>query len=324
MTLMEAAGEVRTGDAHQVETALRLDPGSTAIVSVARIQSAAGVARTVGDIPITVVVPVKNEERNLPRCLASLSHFAEVIVVDSGSTDRTRDLAREAGTKVVEFRWDGRYPKKRNWVLLTQRLANPWVLFLDADEVVDDRFCDEVAAAIASAAHNGYWLNYTNHFLGRRLRYGVPQRKLALLRVGAGLYERIEEDAWSGLDMEVHEHPVVQGSVGEIRTPIEHNDFGGLDKFIDRHRDYARWEARRFLLLEQHRATGGPALTARQRLKYRHLARWWYAGFYFLYAYVVRLGFLDGAPGFQYALYKAWYFLTIRLMIQEHRNRDRT
>jgi glycosyltransferase involved in cell wall biosynthesis len=265
---------------------------------------------------------VKNEEHNLPRCLAALSRFAEVVVADSGSTDRTQEVAREAGARLIEFRWDGRYPKKRNWVLLNQALANPWVLFLDADEIVDDRFCDEVAAAIASGAHNGYWLNYTNHFLGRRLRYGVPQRKLALLRVGAGLYERIEEDAWSGLDMEVHEHPVVQGSVGEIRAPIEHNDFSGLDKFIDRHRDYAQWEARRFLL-EQHRATGGPALTARQRLKYRHLGSWWYAGFYFLHTYVVRLGFLDGAAGFQYALYKAWYFLTIRLMIQELRNRDR-
>jgi glycosyltransferase involved in cell wall biosynthesis len=268
-------------------------------------------------IPVTVVVPAKNEERNLGRCLGALSRFAEVIVVDSGSTDRTQEIARQAGARLIEFRWDGGYPKKRNWVLINQTLANDWVLFLDADETVDDRFCDEVAAAVASGRHHGYWLNYTSYFLGRRMRYGVPQRKLALLRVGAGLYERIEEDAWSSLDMEVHEHPVVDGSVGEIRAQIEHNDFRGIDKFLDRHRHYARWEAKRYLLLARRSGSDSPDLTPRQRFKYRHLARWWYPWFYFLYAYVVRLGFLDGAAGFQYAFYKAWYFLTVRLMIRE-------
>jgi glycosyltransferase involved in cell wall biosynthesis len=268
-------------------------------------------------IPVSVVIPVKDEERNLGRCLGALSRFAEVIVVDSGSTDRTQQIAREAGAKLIGFRWDGRYPKKRNWVLLNHALANEWVLFLDADEFVDDPFCDEVAVAIASRRHNGYWLKYTNYFLGRRLRHGVPQRKLALFKVGAGLYERIEEDSWSGLDMEIHEHPVVEGTVGVIRAPIEHNDFRGLDKFLNRHRDYARWEARRFLQLERQSSSDSPTLTPRQQFKYRHLARWWYPWFYFLYTYVVRLGFLDGAPGFHYAFYKTWYFITIRLMIRE-------
>ena len=113
-----------------------------------------------GDIPVSVVIPVRNEERNLPRCLAALARFAEAIVVDSGSTDATREIALRAGARLIEFRWDGRYPKKRNWVLTSQRLDNEWVLFIDADEVVDDRFCDEVAKAIASDRHSGYWLNY--------------------------------------------------------------------------------------------------------------------------------------------------------------------
>jgi glycosyltransferase involved in cell wall biosynthesis len=286
------------------------------------ITSSAGAVAigNMGDIPVTVIVPVKNEERNLARCLGVLSRFAEVIVVDSGSTDRTQEIARAAGAQLLEFRWDGRYPKKRNWVLMNHALANDWVLFVDADEVVDDRFCEEVAAAIASGRHNGYWLNYTNHFLGRRLRHGVPQRKLALFRVGYGLYERIDEDSWSGLDMEVHEHPTIDGSVGEIGAPIEHNDFQGIEKFLARHRDYAHWEARRFLLLERESGIRDQKLTARQRFKYRHLESWWYPEFYFFYAYVVRLGFLDGAAGLQYAFYKARYFLTAQKMIREFRN----
>ena len=135
---------------------------------------------------------------------------------NSQSTDQSAEIARSFDVKLLQFTWDGGYPKKRNWVLINHALANEWVLFLDADEVVDFRFCDEIAAAVASDRCDGYWLNYTNHFLGRKLRYGVPQRKLALFRVGRGLYEWIDEQRWSNLDMEVHEHPVIDGHVGEI------------------------------------------------------------------------------------------------------------
>jgi glycosyltransferase involved in cell wall biosynthesis len=268
------------------------------------------------DIPITVVVPIKNEERTLADCLSRLRRFAHVIVVDSGSTDRSVEIARCCNAEVVQFEWDGRYPKKRNWMLINHTFVDAWVLFLDADELVSDEFCNEVAD-IDGKGHSGYWLNYTNHFLGRRLRHGLPQRKLALFRLGSGLYERIEEEAWSQLDMEIHEHPVIDGTLGEIRAPIEHNDFRGLDHFISKHRDYARWEAHRVLLLGGNLEAG--KLTRRQRFKYRHVASWWYAWFYFLYVYVARLGFLDGAAGFQYAFHKAWYFNTIRLFVEELR-----
>lgn len=273
-------------------------------------------------IEITVVIPVKNEEKNLERCLNALRRFTEIIVVDSGSTDRTRDMAEGAGVRVIDFIWNGRYPKKRNWVLSSQTLANEWVLFLDADEVVNDRFCDEVGAAINSGQHVGFWLNYTNYFIGRRLRYGVPQRKLALFKVGFGSYERIEEDCWSGLDMEVHEHPVIDGSVGEIDAKIDHRDFRGVDKFLLRHIDYAMWEARRYLELRSGSESRSSQLTLRQRFKYRNLERPWYSTFYFCFAFFFRAGFLDGGAGYAYAFYKAWYFYTVRLMILELRDRE--
>lgn len=266
-------------------------------------------------IPVSVVVPVKNEEANLARCLGRLSRFAEVVVVDSASSDRTPQIAREHAARLIDFHWDGAYPKKRNWLLLNHRLACDWVLFLDADEFVDDAFCDAVEAALRKGGFDGYWLNYDNHFLGKPMRHGLPQRKLALFRVGKGLYERIDEAAWSRLDMEIHEHPIIDGPVGEIRAAIEHDDDRGLAKFIDRHRDYALWEARRIALLEQGGTEVWSRLTERQRFKYRHLPKWWYPWFYFLYTYVVRGGFIDGAVGFHYAFYKAWYFQTIRLLI---------
>jgi glycosyltransferase involved in cell wall biosynthesis len=245
--------------------------------------------------------------------------FSEVIVVDSSSTDRTPEIAHEHGAKLINFDWNGCYPKKRNWVLLNHQLASDWVLFLDADEIIDDAFATAAERAVRSTEYAGYWLNYTNYFLGRPLKHGLPQRKLALFKVGAGLYERIQEDRWSGLDMEIHEHPIIEGPVGEIKERIDHNDDRGIAKFIDRHRDYALWEARRTCLLEEGDSGAWTKLTERQNFKYRHIDKWWYSWFYFLYTYAMKAGFLDGRAGFAYAFYKAWYFLTIRLMIGEIR-----
>lgn len=264
-------------------------------------------------IPITVVIPCKNEEVNLPKCLGRLKRFQEVIVVDSSSTDRTADIASDQEAKVIQFVWNGGYPKKRNWLLLNYRFVTEWVLFIDADEFITELFCDEVNEAIKKAEFDGYWLKYTNYFLGRRLNFGVPQRKLALFQLGSGLYERIDERSWSPLDMEVHEHPIIDGKIGEIITPIDHNDDRGISKFLERHRDYALWEANRILLLE--RNSGTTKLTRRQRFKYGYIQKWWYAWAYFFYTYVVKLGCLDGSAGFYYAFYKTWYFLSIRLII---------
>jgi glycosyltransferase involved in cell wall biosynthesis len=270
-------------------------------------------------IPVSVVVPVRTEEKNLPHCLERLGRFAEVIVVDSASTDATADIATRFGARLLQFVWDGRYPKKRNWVLTTQTLPTEWVLFLDADELVDDQFCDAVAVAVAAGQFNGFWLHYRNHFLGRELRHGVPQRKLALFRVDSGRYEQVDERRWSDLDMEVHEHPIIKGSVGTIHAVIEHRDRQGIAKFVARHCEYAAWEARRFLALEAQSSDTSAVFTKRQRFKYARLDRWWFPWAYFVYAYLLRRGFLDGGPGFYYAVYKAWYYCTVRLLIKEWR-----
>lgn len=271
---------------------------------------------SVDKLPVTAAVPVRNEGANLARCLERLGRFAEVVVIDSGSTDDTVAIAESFGARVVTFKWDGRYPKKRNWFLLNAPPTQPWVFFVDADEFVDDTFCDAVADAVRQERSNGFWLNYTNYFLGQRLGHGLPQRKLALFRTGGALYERIEEQAWSPLDMEIHEHPIVEGMVGEIAAPIDHQDYKGLGKFIEKHRDYAMWEAHRYQALQGNSAAWAD-FTERQTFKYRNLAKWWYPAFYFLYTYLVKRGFLDGGAGFHYAFYKAWYFQTIRLMIRE-------
>lgn len=271
---------------------------------------------------VTIVVPVKDEAGNLPECLRRVGELGPVVVVDSGSGDGTREIARDFGAEVLDFSWDGGFPKKRNWVLRNFAFTTRWVLFLDADEFVTSAFKEEVAATLPGTSHDGFWLNYDRWFLRRRLRHGDEFTKLALFRVGAGEYERIEEDHWSCLDMEIHEHPVLAGSTGEIRSPIEHNEYRGLHHYIAKHNEYSSWEAARY-----GRLMGGGAgaseewagLTERQRKKYRHLEKWWAAPVFFLRGYLLKKGFLDGAVGFHFAWMKAVYFYQIRLKIKERR-----
>ena len=273
---------------------------------------------TTEKIPVTVIIPARNEETNLARCLERLDGFAQVVLVDSSSTDRTREIALEFGARYVNFEWDGKFPKKRNWFMMNHQIPTDWILFLDADEFVGDDVKVAVNAAIADRSVSGYWLNYTNYFMGRRLSFGLSQRKLALFRLGRGMFEKIEEARWSSLDMEVHEHPFIEGKLGKIKVRVDHDDERGLRKFIEKHTDYAQWEAQRYLLM---RSAGLKTpmlpLTLRQRTKYRFIAAWWYPAAYFLYAYVIRLGFLDGRAGFTYAAMKFWYFTLIQSFIAE-------
>lgn len=302
-----------------------------------------GVTTNTAKLPVTVVIAVKNEERNLPLCLERLSRFSKIVVIDSGSTDQTRAIAEKFGCEFIPFKWDGHYPKKRNWYLLNHHVDTPWVFFLDADEYVTDEFVNELERAIVKTQHAGFWVNYSNYFLGQELKHGVPQLKLPLFKVGAGLYERINEDAWSSLDMEVHEHPVLQGSVGELKSKIDHNDFKGLHSYIAKHNEYSSWEARRYMKLRNAGATmrasttatavtetgttpnvlaDSEHFTATQRRKYSNLTHWWLAPAYFLYTFVYKLGFLDGRAGYAFARMKAIYFWQIRLKIAEITNKQ--
>lgn len=274
---------------------------------------------------ITIVIPVKNEAKNLLRGIEAVRSIGPVVVVDSGSTDDTQAVAQAAGAEVLDFKWDGKFPKKRNWTLRNYDFKTEWVLFLDADEFVSPEFIQELQAAIQSTAHVGFWLNFSNYFMGEELKYGDRMCKLALFRIDAGEYEEIKEDSWSHLDMEIHEHPVLSGTIGDIHAKIEHNDFRGLKHYIAKHNEYSSWEAARYLRLNANYRVGSESksgewegLTDRQKKKYSNLAKWWFAPAYFLVSFFLKQGFKDGRVGFHFALMKAIYFYQIRLKIREH------
>lgn len=273
--------------------------------------------------PVSVCIPVKNEEANLAACLSLLKAFDDVVVVDSASSDRTVEVAREAGAKVLQFQWNGAFPKKRNWVLRNHSFTHPWVLFLDADERMNPAFVAELINVLASTSHVGFWISFTNWFMGKPLHHGDVFRKLALLRAGSGEYERFPESAWTTLDMEIHEHPVLKGSTGVLKTRLEHHDFRGLKNYLARHNEYSSWEACRFQWLQTASAADWTALNERQRFKYQNIHRWWFATFYWFAVLVLKQGFRDGRAGFRLAGMKRRYFQEVRLKILEARQTGR-
>ena len=111
-------------------------------------------------VPVSVIIPVKNEARNLERCLQSVGWASEVFVVDSQSTDGTCEIAAKFRAEVIQFKYAGGWPKKKNWALQTIEFTNPWILLLDADEVVMEGAAGEIAEVVRRGdSIVGYWIN---------------------------------------------------------------------------------------------------------------------------------------------------------------------
>ena len=136
-------------------------------------------------------------------------------------------------------------------------------------------------------------------FLGKVLSYSDPGlRKLSLFRVGKGNFEKRLEDQTSNMaDMEIHEHPIIKGSVGQIKSCILHKDYKGLEHYIARHNAYSSWEAKRFMNLKKDKFT---KLTLRQNLKYSLIQTGLLPYLYFIGTYIFKVGVLDGLSGFYF------------------------
>jgi len=251
---------------------------------------------------LTVVIATLDEEMHIERCVQSVIKLARVVVVDSGSSDRTVRLAEGLGAQVVSHDWEG-YAAQKNWAL-AQLVLSKWVLFLDADEWITPQLSQELAASIESDSYSGYFLPRMNTFMGQRLVHAwwYPDHQLRLFRSNAGSFER----------RLVHEHVVVSGEIGFLMNPIEHENLKGTDAFLERHVKYARLEAQQLLLGnggEQRRGSWVGSWPERRRvlkdrvwfrLPFRPQVR-------FLWMYVLRRGFLDGRAGLVYCQLIAAY-----------------
>ena len=255
--------------------------------------------------------------------LPLLADFDEVIVVDSHSTDKTPDIVKSFGYQLVEFDWNGHFPKKRNWTLRNVPIRNEWVFFVDADEYMTPDFMNGLRNAFKDTKDNvGYWIYYTNYFMGRLLKHGDPIHKLALFKKTAGEYERIDAEDddknWGYAGLELHEQPVLTGgSIGTISGKVDHKENRGLEAYIKKHNEFSTWEAVRFLKNTKEKKE----LTFRQKVKYSLMDSWWLSHLYFIYIYLYKLGFMDGHAGYVYAQLKKQYFFNIKAKIDELREK---
>lgn len=239
-------------------------------------------------VKISIALITLNEEANLPRTLESLVPLVrdgqgEIIVVDSGSTDRTLEIAGSFGAKVFNEPWKG-FAAQKNSAM--EKASGDWVLQLDGDEAIEPELSAEINRAADSAGNLiGYFIPRKNFFLGRWIKHGgfYPDPKLRLIRRGAGKFE------------EYGAHPTIKvnGPTGRLRHALIHNAYPTLRGYIDHMNSYSSSGA----VVAVERGYHGfsvlnilvrPALT-------------------FIYNYFFRLGFLDGREGLLLHLYHAVY-----------------
>jgi glycosyltransferase involved in cell wall biosynthesis len=279
-----------------------------------------------GTLPLSVIIPVRNEACNLPHCLEALREVREIYVIDSQSADATPEIARAYGAKLVQFHYQGGWPKKRQWALDTLPLAHDWVLLLDADEALTPELGEEIRLVIQDPAIAGAYIALRMDFLGKPLRFsGAGFWKLSLFRRELGHYEcRLAQQDSSMADMEVHEHVIVDGRTVKLKNPLIHHNAESLSRYIQKHDEYSNWEARVWLEGESSTAELAPALFGTQAQR----RRWLKKNFlripgspllFFLYKYVIRLGFLDGVPGLIYCAFQGIQFFHVKAKIYELR-----
>ncbi|HEV7219288.1 MAG: glycosyltransferase family 2 protein [Terriglobales bacterium] len=237
---------------------------------------------------ISVVLITHNEESNLPRTLASVQPLlndglGEIIVLDSGSTDRTLEIAREHGARVFAEPWKG-FAGQKNSAM--DKASMDWVLQLDADEALEPQLAREIVETLAGNSSNvGFWIPRKNFFLGRWIKHGgfYPDPKLRLIRRGAGKFE------------EYGAHPTIKvdGATGKFSHALLHDAYPTLRTYIDHMNSYSSMGAQ--VAVEK-----GHGRFSIANIVFRPLLT-------FLYNYIFRAGFLDGREGLLLHLYHAVY-----------------
>ena len=264
------------------------------------------------NVPVSIIIPTRNEAHNIERCLKSILWASEIYVVDSASTDETCRIAKDYGAKIVQFEYRGGWPKKKNWALANLPFANEWVFLLDADEILMEGGREEIAAAArVSDSLAGYWINRRFMFLGKWLRHAYyPNWNLRLFKHAQVRFEKLVEGETNSGDVEIHEHVVVTGQTGRLRTELEHYAFPSVEAFIEKHNRYSNWEAQ--LQVELDDSKVNPRLQ-NERVNLRRRLKLWSRKLpmrpmlRFLYVYFLQRGFLDGIEGYYFARLHACY-----------------
>lgn len=224
-----------------------------------------------GKLPISAVIITRNEESRLAACLASVSFADEIVVVDSGSSDRTLEIALQYGARIFRQEWLG-FGRQKQYAVTCA--SHDWVLCLDADERVSDALRASIESAMENPAYGAYRFARCNRFMGRWLKRGEGYPDWSL-RLFHRAHSRWSED-------DIHEKVLADTSVGTLRGDLMHESEESLAAYLDKQNRYTTLQAQT-LQREGRRAGIGQLLVS-------PLLR-------FVKFYLVRRGFLDGVPG---------------------------
>ena len=221
---------------------------------------------------ISCIIITYNESRNIRRCLESVTWVDEIVVVDSHSTDDTRDIAAAFTDKIHQLKWSGFGPAKE---YARDKAAGDWILSVDADEVVSGNLKEDIQRVTESKESlDGYLVPRRSNFLGRWIRHGgwYPDMVLRLFKKEKGSFT----------DRLVHEEVVVSGNTGRLRNDLLHYTDPDFDHYLNKLNRYTSLDA--VQLLREGRKAGFPDILFRPILT-------------FVKMYFFKSGFLDGLPG---------------------------
>ncbi len=265
---------------------------------------------------VSVFIQTLDEEKNLPRCLEAVAWSDDIVVLDSGSRDRTEEIARHAGARFYQRPYDGR-ANNQNWAVENIHFAHPWVWYVDADEVTPPELADEIRQVTAPQAGGNvaYSVRRRNFLVGRWLRYG-------------GLYQTWITRLWQPGKIKwrrgANPVAIIDGPVGRLRNPLTHYFFSkGFGDWFERHNRYSEYEAVETIASLKSRKLPWRDLLSKdyvrrrrslKELSFRLPGRPWLK---FIYMYFARGGFLDGRPGLTYCTLQAIYEYMICLKVKE-------
>ena len=270
---------------------------------------------------LTAIILTKNEELNITDCIESIKPLAKrIVVIDSGSTDKTIEIAKSLGVEVYVHPWIN-YAKQFLYGLNETGIDTTWVLRIDADERLTKKSRAELEELCEANMHtdvNGIILRFEVTFLGKKLRHGgiYPFRKLLCFKYGKGTIE----------DRNMDEHIVLsEGRSIEMKNDCEHHDYKDLTYFISKHNDYSSREVLDYLQNKENGGEDGKTLNKKAGIKrwikfhiYYKLPMGMRAHLYYWYRYYIKLGFLDGKEGKIYAFLQAyWYRYLVDAKIYE-------
>lgn len=263
--------------------------------------------------PISILVLTLNEEANIRACIDAVRDFDEVVVFDSGSSDRTVEFAEAAGARVVSRKFDN-WAAHQNWAMENIEFSQPWVFYLDADERMTPELAAEVRAiAEGETTHRAYYCGRKNFFMGVWIRHAMPP----------GHIMRFFQPKHIRFERLVNPTPVVDGTIGYLENIFEHYNFSrGMKEWFHKHNNYSSMEAEEAVIVLDGRTPWSDVFTRdaaqrRKAMKQISFGLPFRGSIRFLYQYLLCGGIFDGKAGYQYCRLVAIYENMISIKIKE-------